>query len=128
MSYFERIYVRDSSGTVINPTKIPDSNVIVQDEDLAVPSGAETTVLTYSNPGTTYYLDTVVGSGRYNAEYTVYLGGSLVMKRRTTSAVIDMVQMFPRPLLVTNGTTVDIKVQHFAGSAREFNATIIGYR
>jgi hypothetical protein len=39
-----------------------------------------------------------------------------------------MVQMFVNPLLVTNGTAVDVKVKHYAGSSREFEATIIGYR
>lgn len=107
----------------------PTENLVFEDENLAVPRNTETSILSSTNSGTTYWLDTVLGSGNYNGEYTFYRNGALVFKRRTTASAIDMVHSFFFPLLIANADIIELKVKHYAPSGtREFNASFIGSR
>jgi len=107
----------------------PTENIVFEDENLAVPNNTETSVLSSTNSGTTFWLDTVMGSGNYNGEWTFYHNGSLVFKRRTTASAIDMINNFFFPIIISNTDTIELKVKHYAPSgAREFNATFIGSR
>ena len=106
----------------------PDSNIIAYNNMLAVAPGVQTTLLTYTNSGSKFWLDLVLATGTYHGIYILIIDGNTIYQERTTAANINHRQPFAFPLVINTGSTIEIDVIHSAGGNRAFNASFIGNR
>jgi len=106
----------------------PSQNVIVYDEALSVAPNTLTTVVSYINTGSLFYLDSIVGTGTFACEYFLYINNNIVIGKRSTAANMNIEHNFYKPLIINTGDTVEVKVKHYAPGNRSFYATILGSR
>jgi PKD repeat protein len=94
-----------------------------------VPSGIETTIVTYTVPvDKTFYFIGLNASGNANGLYKLYVDGTSTLAGRTSVANLTLsINYAYSPVKVEAGDTIAIKVTHYASVACEFEGTILGY-
>jgi hypothetical protein len=118
-------------GLITRPIlNYPGTSAVTPGSVTLVPSGAETTVVSYTVPASTvFYFIGVVGSGDINARYRVFIDANLQLTGVTSVANPTLNLSFPiPPFTATAGQTIFFKVTHYAaGLQGNFDGTILGY-
>jgi hypothetical protein len=114
--------VLSGSSTVLQTT-----NILAAATASTVPATTQTTVASYTAGADTRITD-VYGSGHDNAKWQVYIDSVLQMTQRAGNGDRNVQINFNTPLLLSNGSTLDVKVTHyFTAETLDFEATILGY-
>lgn len=113
--------------TSATTTAMATTNILVTDEALAVPATTQTTVATYVS-GSDTMVTNIFCSGNDNAKWQVYVNSVLQITQRGSNGDRNVPIVFPTPLLLANGDTLDVKVTHFfTAETLDFETTILGY-
>lgn len=84
-----------------------------------VTTSSETTILSYTNSGTTLKVDAIGGTGTARAELKIYINDTLKLRRRIGVANMNMdVGMYNFRL--DNGDKIDIKATHWESANQDF--------
>jgi hypothetical protein len=111
-----------SSGSV-------SSSIIARDVVSTVADNALTTILSYTNTGSTLWLDKIVATGNVDGEYQVVIDTVTKFTFRTAEQQRTMDFLFPVPIKIGIGSIIDVKVTHFNASITgDFVASIAGHR
>lgn len=107
----------------------PGDQVVSFNIATLVPSGIETTVVTYTVPSSkTFYFIGLVASGNTNALFKLYSNSTALLGGRSSVANLTLhINYAFSPIQVAEGDTISIKTTHQAGTTCDFEATILGY-
>ena len=88
-----------------------------------VPTNTITTVLNYTNAGTTIKCQAVYGSGTANAEWFIYIDDVLKVVQRTTAAEISKaIPLYS--FTMVNGVNIKVKVKHYRTATQDFECSL----
>ena len=103
------------------------SSVLVYDSQ-AVPANVESTVATYTASGSDKSITKIIASGNGNGKWNVEVDSVVIMTFRTANGDRTRDIDFVSPLLLSDGSTLDVKVEHcFTGDTLDFESTVMGY-
>lgn len=113
--------------TTGSPTTVPTTDILDSGVATAVPASTQTTVLSYTATANTKLTNIICG-GIDNAKWQVYIDSVLKITQRAANGDRNLHIPFTTPLLLANGSTIDVKVTHtFAGDVLDFESTLLGY-
>ena len=94
-----------------------------------VPSGVETTVVTYTVPvDKTFYFIGLNASGNANGIFKLYVESDAILAGRNSVANLNISLNYSySPIKVLAGDTISIKVLHQVSVSCDFEGTILGY-
>jgi len=94
-----------------------------------VPSGIETTVVSYTVPvDKTFYFIGLNASGNANGIFKLYVESDAILAGRNSVANLNVSLNYSySPIKVASGDTISIKVLHQASVSCDFEGTILGY-
>lgn len=108
------------------PTPTPISSFLEYCHQTDVAGNSEYTVITYTNTGTTLWLDSWVGSGTALGLFSFYVNLNKKIVLRPGSS-LSVQYNFPTPFKVAVGDILDVKVLHKMPRGN-FDASLIGHR
>jgi hypothetical protein len=92
-----------------------------------VPSGVETTVLSYTVPVTSFHVTQLVGWGTYVGEFLIRKNGSIVGGGRTSTAEQTLNISYSGGMLpATTGDTLTVTVLQYGPGPRQFRINLFG--
>ena len=102
--------------------------VLAQAVVTSVPGSTETTIVTLAAApaGDNHFLTQINASGQVYGKYRVFFNSTLKYVLRGGSDR-NAFLLFTFPVRVPDGEAVDVKVEHFASTTEDFEATITGF-
>lgn len=101
---------------------------IIEGQVDAVPSGVETTIVSFTVPtGYRYRLTGWSATGTADGRFKLYINGTRKMTARNSVAIPNVGKSFSNPIEVLAGVTVSVKVWHSEAAVQEFSAALEGY-
>jgi hypothetical protein len=92
-----------------------------------VPSGIETTVLSYIVPVSSFNITALIGWGTYVGEFLIHKNGSIVGGGRTSTATQTLFISYGNtPIPSTNGDTIIVTVLQYGPGPRQFRVNLLG--
>jgi hypothetical protein len=92
-----------------------------------VPSGVETTVLSYTVPVASFHVIRLVGWGTYVGEFLIRRNGSIVGGGRTSTATQTLdVSYAVAPIPAVSGDTLTVTVLQYGPGPRQFRVNLLG--
>jgi len=119
-----QITIPSSAG----PSSGITSSVFIRGTATTVASGSQTTVTSYTNTGTTLWLDGVVGEGQIDAEWELVVDASIKISFRSGGIDCTGQLWFPRAIRIPVGSIIDVKVTHHFSSTCDFSSSIVAHR
>lgn len=92
-----------------------------------VPSGIETTVLSYTVPVASFHVTQLVGWGTYVGEFLIRNNGAIVGGGRTSTATQTLdVSYGDTPIPAVNGDVLTVTVLQYGPGPRQFRVNLMG--
>jgi len=92
-----------------------------------VPSGVETTVLSYTVPATTFHISQLVGWGTYSAEFLIRKNGSIVSGGRTSAAQQTLNILYgDAQIPAASGDVITVTVLEYGPGLQQFRVHLLG--
>ena len=105
----------------------PDESIFEFAAIDTVAGNAQTTLVTYTNnTGQVVWLDGLVATGTVDACFALVINTAMKMEYRTSEQDRTVNFMFSKPIKISNGTVIQIKVEHSYGFTGDFTGTILG--
>jgi hypothetical protein len=124
-----------SSGTTVTQGTIPwivaiapsPTGVMLFATSDTVPSGVETTVLTYTVPVTSFHITQLVGWGTYVGEFLIRKNGTIVGGGRTSTATQTLDISYTGGFIpAVSGDTLTVTVLQYGPGPRQFRVNLLG--
>jgi hypothetical protein len=114
--------------SAVGPGSGITESLFVRGTQTSVAPSSQVTVTTFTNTGTMFWLDMIVGSGQIDAEWEIVIDASIKINGRSNGMDCLFSMPFPRPVRIPVGSIIDVKVTHYFSSACDFEASIVGHR
>ena len=107
---------------------VATSTILSNGSATGVASTTQTTVDTYTASGSDVKLSKIIVTGDANATWSIEIDSVEKIEWRAADGNKTRDFDFSSPLVLANGSTIDIKVEHFfTAETANFKATILGY-
>jgi len=92
-----------------------------------VPSGIETTILSYTVPVSSFHVTQMVGWGTYVGEFLIRKNGSIIGGGRTSTATQTLdISYAGAPIPAVSGDVITVTVLQYAPGLRQFRVNLMG--